>query len=98
MERLIARGEGWGAAGSGSDQEAASGDTVSHIKYAVFTYTGGDVTSGGAPHDFDGSLAAEQRVTYGDTEWVVDHLDEDADPPAVWLRPVNEGDLPMSEV
>jgi hypothetical protein len=67
---------------------------VSHIKYTVFTYSGRDI-GGGAPHDFDGPLAADQPVTYGDTDWVVDHVDNDADPPAVWLRPVSEGDLPV---
>jgi hypothetical protein len=67
---------------------------VSHIQYTVFTYAG-DVTSDGAPHDFDGSLESEQKVMYGDAEWIVDHLDDEADPPAVWLRPVSEGDLPI---
>lgn len=67
---------------------------MSRIKYTVFTYSGRDI-AGGAPHDFDGPLAADQPVTYGDTDWVVDHVDEDADPPAVWLRPVSEGDLPV---
>ena len=69
--------------------------TVSHIKYTVFTYSGDDITSGGAPHDFDGPLESEQVVTYGDAEWIVDHVDEEPDPPAVWLRPVSEGDLPV---
>jgi len=68
---------------------------VSRIKYTVFTYSAGDITGGGALHDFDGPLVAEQSITYGDTEWVVDHVDEEADPPAVWLRPVSEGDLPV---
>jgi hypothetical protein len=70
---------------------------VTHIKYVVFTYTGDDITGGGAPHDFDAPLVSEQKVTYGQTEWFVDHVDEAAEPPAVWLRPVSEGDLPMSE-
>jgi hypothetical protein len=65
------------------------------MKYAVFTYSGDDITGGGALHDFDEALVAERRVTYGDTEWIVDHVDQEADPPAVWLRPVSEGDLPL---
>ena len=69
--------------------------TVLHIKYTVFTYSGDAVTSDGAPHDFDGPLESEQKVSYGDAEWIVDHVDEEADPPAVWLRPVSEGDLPV---
>ena len=35
------------------------------LEYAVFTYTDDDVTSGGAPHEFDAPPVAEQRVTYG---------------------------------
>ena len=69
--------------------------TVSHINYTVFTYSGDEITSGGAPHEFDGPLESEQKVTYGDAEWIVDHVDEEPDPPAVWLRPVSEGDLPV---
>ena len=68
---------------------------MSLIKYTVFTYSGDEITSGGAPHDFDGPLESEQKVSYGETEWIVDHVDEEADPPAVWLRPVSEGDLPV---
>jgi hypothetical protein len=77
-----------------AEPEAIRGDgTVSHIKYTVFTYSGDEITSGGAPHDFDGPLESERKVTYGDAEWIVDHVDEEPDPPAVWLRPVSEGDL-----
>lgn len=70
---------------------------MTNIQYAVFTYTGDEVTSGGAPYEFDAPPVSEQKVTYGETEWVVDHVDDEAEPPAVWLRPVSEGDLPMSE-
>ena len=69
--------------------------TVLHIKYTVFTYSGDAIGSGGSPHDFDSPLESEQKVAYGDAEWIVDHVDEEADPPAVWLRPVSEGDLPI---
>jgi hypothetical protein len=80
----------------GRPTEATRRDgTVSHIKYTVFTYSGDEITSGGAPHDFDGPLESEQEVIYGDDEWIVDHVDEEPDPPAVWLRPVSEGDLPV---
>jgi hypothetical protein len=68
---------------------------VSHIKYTVLTYLGGAITSGGAPHDFDRPVESEEKVTYGGAEWIVDHVDEEAEPPAVWLRPVGEGDLPV---
>ena len=65
------------------------------MKYAVFTYSGDEITSGGAPHDFGGPLESEQEVICGDAQWIVDHVDGGADPPAVWLRPVSEGDLPV---
>jgi hypothetical protein len=64
------------------------------MRYTVFTYSR-DAITGGAPQDFDEPLEVEQKVTYGDAEWIVDHVDEDANPPAVWLRPVSEGDLPV---
>ena len=71
---------------------------MSHIRYAVFTYSpDGSTTAGGALHAFEGSpLRSDQTVSYGDSEWIVDHVDEHADPPAVWLRPVSEGDLPLN--
>ena len=69
--------------------------TVLHIKYTVFTYSGDEITSGGAPHEFDSPVESEQKVAYEDAVWIVDHVDEEADPPAVWLRPVSEGDLPV---
>jgi hypothetical protein len=72
-----------------------SSGTVLHIKYTVFTHSGDEVTSGGAPHDFDRSLQSEQKVAYGDAQWIVDHVDEESAPPAVWLRPVSQGDLPV---
>ena len=68
--------------------------TVLHIKYTVFTYSGDEITPGGA-HEFDSPVESEQKVAYGDAEWIVDHVDEEHDPPAVWLRPVSEGDLPV---
>jgi hypothetical protein len=68
---------------------------VLHIKYTVFMYLGDAIGSRGAPHDFDSPLESEQKVPYGDADWIVDHVDEEADPPAVWLRPVSEGDLPV---
>ena len=40
-------------------------------------------------------IESEQKVAYEDAVWIVDHVDEEADPPAVWLRPVSEGDLPV---
>jgi hypothetical protein len=35
------------------------------VKYAVFTYSGDEITSGGAPHDFGGPLESEQEVIMG---------------------------------
>jgi hypothetical protein len=70
---------------------------VPHMRYTVFTYSaGGTTTPGGSLHDFEESpLRTDQTVSYGDSEWIVDHVDENASPPAVWLRPVSEGDLPL---
>ena len=66
---------------------------VAHQVHGLHVLQGDAIGSGGWPHDFDSPLESEQKLAYGDTEWIVDHVDEEADPPAVWFRPVSEGDL-----
>ena len=82
-ERL-ARSGGW----QGRD------GTVLHIKHTVFTYSGDEITSGGA-HEFDSPVESEQKVATGTPSgsWITWTK---RPTPAVWLRPVREGDLPAA--